>query len=513
MSWSNRGWRRHLRPALLLGAGLLWWHAAPAQSPDHFVAAMLDEPEALDMTVVRYRPPSSAVLRNVEEMLWGFRPDGSVIPTVADWQVSPDGKTIVFKIHPGIRFHSGDELTAADVVFSVARVTAHAPSLKRHTRFIDKVEALDRYTVRFDFNAPDVNFLEGAEFFLASKAYYDRVGEKAFVDHPSGIGPYRVVDYKQGQFLGLAAFDGYYGKKPKVRAARVYFVKDDETRVNRLKSGEADLIMDAPYTDVAALQRAGFRIAKLPANPTVAIDFDLLNPNVPWHDRRVRLAIAMAIDGDAIVKKLFQGVPERYPRLAPGEEGYDPALRPYPYDPAAAKRLLAAAGYANGFDMPLYYLTGSFYGFRETAEAVALYLQAVGIRCSVRAQDVADQMGMARRMQTDPNGVYVAIGSQPLANSGLPPLEMLTISYLSSAGMVLYKNPAIDALIHRAMGELDPAERDRDVAATMRLVQDDVATIPIWDTVTVFAMKPDVHYTPIEHRMPHLALRDVTIGP
>lgn len=486
---------------------------ARAQSPDHFAAAMLDEPEALDMTSVKYRPPSSAVLRNVEEILWGFRPDGSVMPTVADWTVSPDARQITFHIHPGVKFHSGDELTADDVVFSIARVTAHAPSLKRHTRFIDKVEALDRYTARFDFNAPDVNFFAGAEWFLVSKAYYDRVGERDFVEHPSGLGPYRVVEYRRGQYLDLAAFDGYYGKQPQIRAARIYFVKDDETRVNKLKSGEVDLVMDAPYTQVAALRKAGFNIAKLPANPTVALDFDTLNPKTPWHDRRVRLAIAMAIDGDAIVKHLFQGVPERYPRLAPGEAGYDPAMKPYPYDPAGAKRLLAASGYPNGFGMPLYYLTGSFYGFRETAEAVALYLQAVGIQCRVQAQDVAEQMGMARRIQDDPNGVFIAIGSQPLANSGLPPLEMLTISYRFGNGLVLYRNDAVDALIDKAMGELDPVKRDADVVATMRLIQDDVATIPIWDTVTVFAMKPKVHYRPIMHRMPHLALRDVRIGP
>lgn len=108
---------------------------ARAQSPDHFAAAMLDEPEALDMTSVKYRPPSSAVLRNVEEILWGFRPDGSVMPTVADWTVSPDARQITFHIHPGVKFHSGDELTADDVVFSIARVTAHAPSLKRHALY------------------------------------------------------------------------------------------------------------------------------------------------------------------------------------------------------------------------------------------------------------------------------------------------------------------------------------------------------------------------------------------
>ncbi len=499
--------------ATVFGAYLLAAPPAEAQSVGHFTAAVLDEPEALDMTSVKYRPPSSAVLRNVEEMLWGFRPDGSVTPTVADWTVGPGARTITFKIHPGIKFHSGDELTAADVVFSIARVTAHAPSLKRHTRFIDKVEAVDRYTVRFDFNAPDVNFFDGAEWFLASKAYYDRVGETAFVEHPSGIGPYRVVDYERGQYVDLAAFDGYYGKRPQIRAARIYFVRDDETRVDRLKAGEVDMIMDAAYTDVAALQQAGFNTVKLPANPTVSLVFDLLNPKAPWADRRVRRAIALAIDGDAIVKNLFHGVPERYPRLAPGEAGYDPTLKAYPYDPAEAKRLLAEAGYPAGFTMPLYYPTASFYGYRETAEAVALYLRAIGVVCQVQGEETVRLIARTTKIQSDANALFVGLSSEPMANSGLPPLEMLTISFLSTSGLVLYKNPAVEAQINSGLAELDPQRRNAHVAAAMRLIHDDIQTIPIWDTVVVFAMKPKVQYQPIQHRMPHLALRDVTIGP
>ena len=499
--------------AAVLGACLLAPPLADAQSTDHFTAAVLDEPEALDMTSVKYRPPSSAVLRNVEEMLWGFRPDGSVMPTVADWTVGPGAKTITFEIHPGIKFHSGDELTAADVVFSIARVTAHAPSLKRHTRYIDKVEALDRYTVRFDFNAPDVNFFDGAEWFLASKAYYDRVGETAFVEHPSGIGPYRVVDYERGQYLDLAAFDGYYGKAPQIRAARIYFVKDDETRVDRLKAGEVDMVMDAAYTDVAALRQAGFATVRLPANPTVSLVFDLLNPKAPWADKRVRRAIALGIDGDAIVKNLFHGVPDRYPRLAPGEAGYDPTLKPYPYDPAEAKRLLAEAGYPDGFAMPLYYPTASFYGYRETAEAVALYLQAIGVRCQVQGEETVRLQARTARIKSDPHALFVGLSNEPMANSGLPPLEMLTISFLSTTGMVLNKSPALDAQINSGLGELDSRRRAARVAAAIRLIHDDIQTIPIWDTAVVFAMKPRVHYRPIEHRMPHLALRDVTIGP
>ena len=485
---------------------------ARAQSYDHITIATNAEPDTLDMLTSVFPPISYVVLRNVDEMLWGYNIDGTVRPTVADWMVSPDAKTITFHIHPGVKFHSGDELVADDVLFSFKRMMSNTPSFKRHARLVKSVDKLDDYTVRFTWDHPDVTFFDGMQIFMGSKAYFDRVGEKEFMTHPSGIGPYKLVKYAAGQYIDLERFDGYYGTKPKVKAARFAIIKDDETRLAKLRAGEADIVMNAPYPNVAELEKDGFHLVKFPANPSVSIVFDLLTPQSPWHKREVREAIAHAIDPNAIIKGLFHGVPYRYPMLAPGEAGYDPNLKNYDYNPALSKKLLAEAGYPNGFKMPLYYSATSFYGFRQAAEVVALYLKAIGIECELHNQEAVQGLQMARRAQTDHSIELVTVGALPIANTGLTSLDMLTIAFNSSAPSVVSHFDEVDAGIQKALHELDPAKRAETIKGVVDFLYDQVAVIKLWDSVSIYAMKKGVDYTPIAHRMPFMLLKNVTVG-
>jgi peptide/nickel transport system substrate-binding protein len=380
----------------------------------------------------------------------------------------------------------------------------------RHFKFIDKVEALDKYTARITFKAPDVTFFDGVSLFPADKAYFDRVGEKYFVEHPDGIGPYAWVDYKRGQYIELKAFPGYYGKQPQIENVRFALVKDNETRVAMLRAGEADMIMDAPFTEVRKLEADGYRIVKLPANPTVSIEFDMLNKHAPWYDIRVREAVAHAVDGDAIIKGLFDGVPERYPRLAPGEAGYDPSLKNYKYDPALAKKLLAEAGYPNGFKMPLYYTGGFFYGFKQTTEVVVLYLKAVGIECEVHELEGPKGFAFIANVAKHPEIPLVSISGMPIANSGLPSLEALYLSFYPSSPFVLYDYPDIIQGINQAQSELNDEKRAQSIKGMNKFLYDQYASITLWDGMSVFAMRKGVHYRPIEHRMPFVTLENVT---
>jgi peptide/nickel transport system substrate-binding protein len=484
---------------------------ARAASADSVTIATNAEPDTLDMLTSVFPPISFVVLRNVSEMLWGYNMDGTVRPTVADWDKNADGTIITFHLHPGIKFQSGDELTADDVLWSFNRMKANTPAFMRHARLVDKIEVVDKYTVRFSWKRPDVTLFDGMQLFMGSKAYHDRVGEAEFMAHPAGIGPYRIARYQPGAEIDLERFDGYYGTKPQIKSARFFFVKDDETRVAKLKAGEADLIMNTPYTAVAALEAAGFSILKYPANPTVSVIFDLLSPQSPWHKREVREAIAHAIDADAIIKGLLAGIPDRYPMLAPGEEGYDPGMKFYAYDPALAKKELAEAGYAQGFKMPLYYNATMFYGFAQAAEAVALYLKAVGIECELHNQEGVQGLQLARRAQHDHSIELVSVGALPIANTGLTPLDMLTISFRSSAPSVVYNFPEVDAGIEKALAEPDKQKRGEIIKGIMQFLHDQVATVTLWDSVSVYAMRKGVSYRPIAHRMPFMLLRNVAI--
>ncbi len=483
---------------------------APAQDQQRFVIATSAEPDSIDITAGFFPPINYVILRNIDEALWSYNDDGTIRQTVATWDYSANKMTLVFHLKHGVKFHSGDEFIADDVVFGFDRLMAKTRPFARHGKHVAKITAVDRYTVRLDFKEPDVNFFDGTSLFPASKAYYDRVGEKEFARHPNGIGPYQFVDYKQAQYFDLKAFPDYYGKRPSIKNVRFEFVGDPDVRVAKLRAGEADMIMDTPFPQVDALLKEGFRVVKLPANPTVSIEFDMLNTKAPWHDRRVRLAIAHAIDGDAIVKGLFHGVPERHPRLAPGEFGYDPTLHNYRYDPVLAKKLLTEAGYPNGFTMPLYSAGANFYGFPQTTEAVILYLKAVGIDAQLKTIEGSNGFEFVRRVQNDPSIELVSISGMPVANSGLPSLDALTLSYYSKSPYVLYKYPEIDEGIPAALAELNDKKRADMIMKMEKFLYDDVASISLWDGMSVFAMKKNVRYRPIEHRMPFVTLENVT---
>jgi peptide/nickel transport system substrate-binding protein len=475
-----------------------------------FRAATNAEPDSLDMMLVRDPPAAYITLFNVYEYPWAYDKDGNVKKTVSDWTESEDGKTITMKLHPGVKFQSGDELTAADVVFSWQRNIQKVPFYRRHGSLIDKIEAVDKYTVKFIFKHPDVDFFDNAGVSLISKAYFDRVGEKGFAAHPVSIGPYSIVDFKPGQYIDLKRFDGYYGKKPQIASARIYFVKDDNTRVAKLKAGEVDLITSTPYNDVKSLDSSGFHTVRIDAHPTISVQFNLLNPDVPWYKRKVREAIAHAIDSEAIIKNLFGGIPKHYAWLAPGEWGYDPNMKPYAYDPALAKKLLAEAGYPNGFTMPLYY-TNDYYGVKQTTEAVVLYLQQIGIKAEVKSISQIDILQMFAKYRDRHDLSYVGVVALPVANVGANPLEMLDLAFWSKQLFRIMKFDDLDNAIEQALATLDEPKRKEWVMKGVQILHDEVAAVPIWDSVYVDTMRKGVNFTPIAHRLPALRLADVTV--
>jgi peptide/nickel transport system substrate-binding protein len=500
-------------PFLFAAAMLLAASPAGAAEIAHFMAATPSEPDTLDITSTKDPGGSYVVLQNIYEQLWRMDANNRPVKSVADWTIAPDWHTITFRIRPGIKFQSGDELTADDVVFSFSRIAARSPMYRRDAKLVDRVEALDRYTVRFTFTTPYFGFFHSAIVELESKPYLARVGEAAFAAHPNGIGPYRFVDYKPAQYVDLAASGNYYGDQPAVRTARIAFVKDEETRVAKLKAGEVDLITDTPYPAIADLESHGYRVVGAESWPVCAVQFQLNNPDSPWHDARVRLAIAHAIDGDAIVKGLLQGIPKRYPYLAPGEFGYDPDLPPYRYDPALAKRLLAEAGYPHGFVMPLYYWAGTFYGIRETAEAVALYLRNVGITAQPEGLDPTKVMALLRRSAVDTHQVYAGVMAMPITNTGMDPTESVGLMYLSTGAVSNYRNPELDAVIHKMLGTFDRDRRAALVRQAIRIVHDEVVNIPIWDSVSEYAMNAKFAYAPLQHRNAVLTLARVSLAP
>jgi peptide/nickel transport system substrate-binding protein len=477
-----------------------------------FVIVLDHEPGTLDPTQSIAQPSTAPLIENIVEPLIGVDNNGKTQATLARWNVLDGGKIVEFHLRPGVKFQNGDPLTAQDVVFSHERTMADSASYRSYFRTnFDRVEAVDRLTVRFIFKTPNIAILKARNLYVVSKTYYDRVGEATFTQHPVGTGPYRLVDDKAGQYADLEAYDGYWGGAPSIKSVRVYFIKDDATRTAKLRSGEADLIYSAPWDQAALLEKSGFRIVSAATSPLVAINFQTWDTTTPWAKLKVRQAIAHAIDGDAIAKGLLHGVPTREPILTPGEVGYDPGLKPYSYDPALAKKLLAEAGYPNGFTMPLFWPASS-YGMRETAEAVGLYLRAVGITANVTQLETVQNQAMLDKQSKDPTFVYVQLRSMPLSNYSDPAtMVYFTLSEQGSNSIYKSSDPRFEALAEQAVQIFDDAQRGAVVRRALRIVYDDVGIIGLWHASTLYAMKPNVNYTPVQHQLPLMRLMNLKV--
>jgi peptide/nickel transport system substrate-binding protein len=473
------------------------------------VIAYESDPDTLDLCSARHGPTAAPIAENVVEHLCGITTDGELVPGLSSWKIAPDKMSIDFRLREGVKFHSGDPLTTQDVLFSYKRILekTRAPEM----RWVKDIEIIDDMNFRVLFKQPDVLFLKNRAFPVVSKSYHDRVGEAEFIKMVVGTGPYKAVEWRTAESVDMERFEGYWGEKPPIKKVRFRFIKEDTTRVAMLKTGEADMITSTPYAMVGDLEKSGFKIIKLAAHPTTQVQFQSLNPDVPWYDKRVRLAIAYAIDADSIVKNLLHGIPARV-WLSPWEVGYDPDLKLYEYNPEKAKKLLAEAGYAKGFEMPLYYWAGRTTGQKETTEAVALYLQALGIKCKIIGWEPVKMIESIRsKWHGNPKAIYVGVATPPIAHQ-VDPVAGFRTSYYSQSSISLYDNPAFDEVYLKALQEFDDAKRAELIKQGLRIIVDDVATIPIWANVSVYTMKPDIDFTPTFRAMNALVLvKDIKI--
>lgn len=485
--------------------------AAPALAQDRpLVIVLPTQPETVDPLTTIGMPAERPPIENVCETVIGVDHDGRLTPTLATWSVAEDGKEVTLKLRPGVKFHSGNPMTADDLIWSNARGLAKSANYRNYMRGFDHAEKVDGLTVRFVYTTPNIGLLTSRNLFIEGMAHAEQVGEDEARAHPDCTGPYTISELRQGQYIDLTAFDGYWGGRPAIRAARFAFVADDQTRVAMLRTGEADIDAFTPWTELDHLRQAGFGIVRLQAFPTAAINFDMYDPTTPWMNLKVRQAIAHAIDSEAIIKGLLQGVPDHFAMLAPGEVGYDPGLKPYAYDPKLARQLLAEAGFANGFVMPFYVPTGAT-GLPETATAVALYLKQIGITADVRTIDVVQNQALLQKRSKDPTLEYTSLRSMPLANFG-DPATAISFSLGPASPTSLYKSSHADfgGLIEEATSTFDEARRAAIVQKALREVYDDVGIVSLWDNVQVIAMRPGLSFTPIQHWLLMTHLTDVT---
>jgi peptide/nickel transport system substrate-binding protein len=505
----NRMWFALLM-VLLIGSVPVCEGAQAKDEVLRIVAAQ--EPSTLDVSLFT-SGNDRIVDENWGDFLLRKDTDGKIIPGLASWKVSADGKRIDFTLRKGVKFHSGDSFTAKDVLFAWERGKQKTPGIRSGLLSVERFEIVNDYQVTVYFKEPDILFIPNlAHCPVISKSYYERVGEETFSKQPSGTGPYKMVNYRPGEYVDIERFEEYWDKKPPVKNARIYFVGEDTTRLAKLKAGEVDLIQGVPYTDVKSLEKSpNFKIVNLATvHPTRSVMFGTNNPKMPWSDKRVRLAMALAIDCNSIIKDVLFGIPIRLAGLAPYELGYDPELKPYAYDPKKAKALLAEAGYPNGFDLKFYWQTGGRSPMtQEIVEAIGSYWQAVGIRAKLIGEDTTSSIAR-RNNSLKPDAEYVAFYTAGVAG-GVDPTQPLNF-YFSADSRPVFTTPEITKTIREAITTIDDKKRGELIKEAVKLIHEEVGLIPVHNTISIYAMKKNIDFTPTKGvNFDYLYVKDMAI--
>ena len=417
-------------------------------------------------------------------------PGNDMAPCLAEsWRESPDGLTYEFKLREGLRFHNGDPFTAEDVKFSFHRYRGTAAKLL-HER-VKTVEVVDPHRVRFVLQAPWPDFLAfyatpatGAAW-VVPKKYIEKVGEEAFKKHPIGLGPYRFVRMTPGVELVLEANEQYWRKKPSVKRVVIKGIPDRTTRLAMLKTGEADiayLMIGVEAETVKADPK--LRLAQVIPSAVWWLDFPEQwgKAKSPWQDRRVRQAVNMAIDKQAVNQAERLGFSRLTGSIIPSVMDFALRIEPHPYDPTHAKRLLADAGYPNGFDAGDFTPVPPFTSF---GESVANYLTAVGIRARVRSMERATFFEAWRTKKL--TGIIMG------ASAGLGNAAARLEAFVISTGTYAYGGyPDIDDLFRQQGQERDRRKREAMLHQIQRLMHERVMHAPIFEPATLHGVGPRV---------------------
>jgi len=432
----------------------------------------------------------------VSEMLFdgliNLGPKGKYPGLAESWVISADGKQIDFKLRAGVKFHNGDALTAEDVKFTIEKMLAPDSTNAYRRGFVDsleRVDVVDAETARFVLKQPWPAFFTTARYaltFIVPKNYYEKVGAKGFQEKPIGTGPFKFVGLSAGEWVKFEANPQYWGGSPKVRTATIRLVAEPFTRYAMLERGEAHIAagLNGPLLE-RVKSNSNLYIAMTSSSGTTGI---LFNKNVfpQAGDRRVRLAVAHAINREAIAEKMLGGVCRPGTgMLTPGTFGYLDGLPLIPYDPAKAKELLKEAGVTPGLKVTLALQTQSYPSLPNTPqvlEAVAGNLEAVGFTVERQAMESAAWMSMMRAGKQP--AVFHAPSSMP-DDGG----ELIN-SFFSSTATFTPKTiqvPEYDQIFKAQQKETDPKAREKMLQEFARLEHKNLEMVPLLWCDTPFA--------------------------
>jgi peptide/nickel transport system substrate-binding protein len=419
--------------------------------------------------------------------------DMKIKPLLAESYRIVNDLTWEFKLRKGVKFHNGEEFNAAAVKFVLERMAD--PKLKlRQTVFqgvIDRVEEVDNYTVRIITKSPypvmDAMLCHYGR--VMPPKYFQEKGAAYIALNPVGAGPYKFVRWVKDDYLLLEANMNYWRGAPKIKKVMFRPIPEATTRVAALQTLEADIVVNIPPHLMKLMDWKGRSfVSRVPSTRVIFMGFDVIKGG-PVADKRVRQAIALGVDMKTNIKKVLEGngILLGSP-LTDKHFGYDPSVKPYDYDPEKAKKLLAEAGYAKGFDLTINTPNGRYLNDREMAEAAAGDLRKIGINTTVKVHEWGTFIN--RMYNHDITPVY-------LLGWGNFSLDAdFTLSPLMRSGKMLsnVSFPRLDALIDEGMNTMDSQKRQKIYSDAVRFIKEELPWAWAYQQIDIYGVNERLNW-------------------
>jgi len=413
-----------------------------------------------------------------------------------------DERTMEFELRQGVRFHNGEEFDADAVVYTLNFVAdpKNQAVTQQNVRWIDRVEKLDQYRVRIITKEV---FPAAPEYLSTTVAmhppkYYAEVGPAGMNAKPVGSGPYKIVEHRIGQSVTLERNDDYFKDspkgQPKIGKVVIRFIPDIQTQMAEIISGGQDFMMYVPKDQSEQIRRMPHLQVK--SGETMRLVFLQMNirddtPAPQLKDERVRRAINHAIDRDAILKNIVgEGAELINAVCSPSQTGCSQDIPSYPYDPALAKKLLAEAGYPNGFEIGL-----ASYRDRDQVEAIINYLQAVGIKVNLQFMQYAAMRD--NMVRTGKGALMHHTWGSNLVND----LSASTPVFFGMGNDDTTRDAALSALLDQGDTTADPQQRVAVYKQALTLMYERAYAVPLWVLPVYYAATSDLVFEAYKDEM------------
>ncbi|MEO3472424.1 ABC transporter substrate-binding protein [Roseomonas sp. CAU 1739] len=464
--------------------------------------------------------PNNAVSDTIFDRLINTDDRARMIPGLATEWRAVEPTVWEFKLRPNVRFHNGNAFTADDVAFTIGRLpnVPNSPSsYAAYARPITRIEIVDPLTIRFHTAEPyPLLPLDMTNVRIIDKEASETATTEDFnaLRAAVGTGPYRAVSHRNGDRIEFERFDGYWGERAPFQRINYRMVTNDAARTAALLAGDVDLIDQVPTSDLTNLRRnANVRLAETVGLRLIFLGLDFARPanenspfvtdnngqplgRNPLQDVRVRRALSMAIDRRAIVDRIMEGAAVPANQFLPeGVFGFVSDLPAPAYDPDGAKRLLAEAGYPNGFRIQLNGPNDRYINDSRIIQAVGQMWTRIGVRTAVEAQPWTTFVGRAGRAEY--SAFLIGWGSNP---DGSHPLRNILATVNRDRGWGAsnrgrYSNPQVDGLLEQSLSELDEAKRERLVVDAMRIAMQDVGVVPLHIQTNIWGTRRGFEFT------------------